>query len=207
MSDITDLLERTARWTEVTPSTETVESDVRRGRAALQRRHRTVRISIGAVAAAAVIVAGAVLAGDVGTSGPGSGSPIQLVAYHGDQLEGFIVEQIPEGWYLQGSNDFRLTIAQEGDTSSPDAFEGKLVVMLLSASVPQEFPKGDPVEVGEHDGVVTRHPEADTLTYVDGTGSYIQIQAWKDPLGWTNEQLIRFAEGVQATSNAEAGVG
>jgi hypothetical protein len=73
--------------------------------------------------------------------------------------------------------------------------------------VPQELPEGNPVEVGEHDGVITHDLEADTLAYVDGAGHFVQIQAWKDPLGWTDEQLIRFAEGVQATSNAEAGVG
>jgi hypothetical protein len=209
MSDIGELLDRTARWAEARPSTATVEADVLRGRAARERRRRarTLRFSVAGMVAAAALVGTAVVAGDMGTSGPDRGTPIRLVAYHGEQLEGFIVEQVPEGWYLQGSNEFRLTIAPKGDTTSPDAFEGKLVIMLLSASVTQELPKGDLIKVGEHDGVVTHLSEADILTYVEDEGHLVQIQAWKQALGWTNEQLVRFAEGVQATAYAQAGVG
>lgn len=77
-----------------------------------------------------------------------------------------------------------------------------------SASAPQELPEGDPVEVGEHDGVVSHvDPEADILTYVDDAGHLVQVQAWRAVLGWSNEQLVRFAEGVQVTSHAQAGVG
>jgi hypothetical protein len=210
MSDIRELLDRTARWAEARPSTEMVEADVLRGRAAKERRRRAraIRFSIAGMVAAAALVGTTVVAGDMGASGPDRGTPIRLVAYHGDQLEGFIVEHVPEGWYLQGSNEFRLTIAPRGDMTSPDAFEGKLVIMLLSASAPQELPKGDPVKVGEHDGVVSHtDPEADILTYVDDGGHLVQIQAWRQALGWTNEQLARFAEGVQATAYAQAGVG
>jgi hypothetical protein len=79
--------------------------------------------------------------------------------------------------------------------------------MLLSSSVPGELPKGEPVKVGEHDGVVTHGGPADTLTYDDGVGNFVQVQAWRDALGWNNEQLATFAEGVQVTSDAQAGVG
>jgi hypothetical protein len=114
--------------------------------------------------------------------------------------------RIPEGWFLQGSNPFSLTIAPQGDASSPDAFEGKLVVMLLSSSAPQKLPQGDPVKVGNHDGVI-EHGEADVLTYEDGAGHFVQIEAWHEALGWTDEQLTSFAEGVRVTANAQAGVG
>jgi hypothetical protein len=207
MSDLGQLLDRTARSVDVKPSAEMVDADVRRGRAALARRRRgrMIQLSIaGAVAAA--LVGSTVLAANQG-SGPEEGTPIRLVAYHGEQLEGFIVDQVPDGWYLQGSNAFRLTIAPLGDSTSPDSFSGKLVVMLLSSSAPQKLPEGEPVRVGEHDGVVTHSPEADTLTYGDGTGHLIQVQAWRSALQWTNEQLTRFAEGVQVTADAQAGVG
>jgi len=207
MSEIKQLFDRTARSVEVTPSPETVDADVRRGRAALgrRRRGRVIRLSIvGTVAAA--LVGSTILAANQGF-GPGPGTPIRLVAYHGEQLEGFIVDQVPDGWYLQGSNTFRLTIAPQGDTSSPDSFIDKLVVMLLSSSVPQELPEGEPVKVGDYDGVVTHTQEADTLTYEDGAGHLVQVQAWRSTLGWTNEQLARFAEGVQVTADAQAGVG
>ena len=227
MNDIKELLDRTARSVEVTPPAETVEADLRRGRAALarQRRGRAIRFSVAGTVAAAALVGTTIVAGNLGgtdrTTGPapsprigatqGSGpdrrTPVRLVAYHGDQLEGFIVDQVPEGWYLQGSNAFGLTVAPLGDTTSPDDFVGKLVVMLLSSSAPQKLPEGDPVKVGDNDGVVTPGPPADTLTYQDDAGHFVQIQAWREALGWTNEQLASFAEGVQVTSHAQPGVG
>jgi hypothetical protein len=227
MSDIKELLDRTARSVEVTPSAKTVEADLRRGRAALARRlrSRAIRFSVAGTVVAAALVGTTIVAGNLGGtdettgrasslrigasqgSGPDRGTQVRLVAYHGEQLDGFIVDQVPEGWYLQGSNTFRLTLAPEGDTTSPDAFVGKLVVMLLSSSVPQELPKGEPVKVGDSDGVVTHDEVADILTYEDDAGHLVQIQAWRAPLGWTNEQLATFAEGVQVTSHAQAGVG
>jgi hypothetical protein len=226
MSDIEELLDRTARSVDVTPSAETVEADLRRGRAALARRRRgrAIRFSVAGAVAVSVLVGTTIVAGNLGgtdevtgqpspridanqSSGPDLGTTIRLVAYQGDQLEGFIVAQVPEGWYLQGSNTFRLTVAPQGDTTSPDAFIGKLVVMLLSSSVPAELPNGEPVKVGTYDGVVTHDDAADTLTYEDGAGHFVQIQAWRDTLGWTNDQLAHFAEGVQVTSDAQAGVG
>jgi hypothetical protein len=227
MSDIKELLDRTARSIGVTPSEGTVEADLRRGRAALARRRRgrAIRLSVAGTVAAGALVGTTIVAGhQAGTdetngpvtsprigvnqgSGPDRGTPVSLVAYDGDQLDGFIVDQVPEGWYLQGSRAFSLTVAPQGDTTSPDDFVGKLVVMLLSSSVQQELPNGEPVKVGEYDGVVTHTPEADTLTYKDNAGHFVQIQAWADALGWTNEQLAHFAEGVQATSHAQPGVG
>jgi RNA polymerase sigma factor (sigma-70 family) len=137
----------------------------------------------------------------------GCTTPVRLVAYDGEQLNGFVVDQVPDGWQLQGSNAFRLTIAPLGDTTSPDSFIGKLVVMLLSSSVHQKLPEGEPVQVGGENGVVTHGNEADTLTYDDGAGHLVQVQAWRSALGWSHEQLARFAEGVQVTADAQAGVG
>jgi hypothetical protein len=226
MSDIKELLDQTARSVEVTPSEETVEADLRRGRAALARRRRgrAIRLSVAGTAAAA-LVGTTIVAGNLGRtdettgpatspsigvnqgSGPDRGTSVRLVAYDGEQLDGFTVDQVPEGWYLQGSNAVSLTIAPQGDPTSPDDFVGKLAVMLLSSSAPQKLPEGDPVKVGDNDGVVTPGPPADTLTYEDGAGHFVQIQAWTAPLGWTNEQLASFAEGVQVTSQAQPGVG
>jgi hypothetical protein len=226
MTDIKELLDRTARSVEVTPLAETVEADLRRGRVALARRRRgrVVRFSVAGTVAAA-LVGVTIVAGNLGgtheTTGPAPssrigpnqgagedhGAAVRLIAYHGEQLDGFIVDQVPEGWYLQGSNTFRLTIAPHGDTTSPDDFVGKLVVMLLSSSAPQKLPEGEPVKVGEYDGVVTPGPPADTLYYEDDAGHFVQIQAWRSSLGWTNEQLASFAEGVQVTSDAQAPVG
>ena len=227
MNDIRDLLERASRSAESAPTPDVVEADLRRGRVALARRRRSRAIRSGSIAVVAtVVLAGAALAvsnrggspgatrpthrtGTRATHGtaPQPAMPVRLVAYHGGQLDGFVVDRVPDGWYLQGSNAFRLTIAPEGDTTSADDFEGKLVVMLLSSSAPQQLPAGDPVQVGGHDGVVSPGPPADTLTYDDGAGHLVQIQAWTTPLGWTDQQLVAFAEGVRVTAAAQAGVG
>jgi len=225
MNDIRDALERMGRSAEVTPSDETVEADLERGRAALARRRRGRAIGWGIAGITAVVVAAtAIVAGHLGgtpdetrsspaprtggtASAPAQGSSVRLVAYHGDQLEGFVVDRVPEGWFLQGSNAFRLTVAPQGDTTSPDNFEGKLVVMLLSSSAPQHLPPGDPVKVSGNDGVVSHQGPADTLTYSDDAGHFVQIQAWSSALGWTNEELAAFAEGVHVTSDAQPGVG
>jgi len=226
MSDVRDVLERTTRSVEREPSDETVEADLRRGRTALVRLRRGRRIRWGVVGVAAVVVVAGtvVVAGNSGRSSdanrptarsgngrhataPANVGPVRLVAYTGDQLEGFVVDQVPAGWFLQGSNQFRLTIAPQGDATSPDDFVGKLVVMLLSSSAAQKLPPGNPVDVGGHDGVVTQDDENHLLTYEDGAGHIVQIQALRTQLGWSDEQLVSFAEGVQVTSDAEAGVG
>src|SRR4030095_12880770 len=156
MSDIRELLDRTAYSVEVTPLAETVEADLRRGRAALARRRRgralrfSVRAPVGAVALAGTTIVAGNLGGTGETTGPAApgigahqssgpdrGAPVRLVAYHRGEVDRLIVHPVPEGGDLQGSNTFRLTIAPQGDTASPDDFVGKLVVMLLSSSAPQ----------------------------------------------------------------------
>jgi hypothetical protein len=228
MSDIRDVLERTAPSADAPPSDETVDADVHRGRAALARR-RTTRFSIAGVVAVAVVAGTVVVANNQGHSSvtitpragqhqhqthqqrhqPGSvnGAPVRLVAYEGDQPEGFTVGQVPEGWFIEGSSPYSLTIAPEGDTGSPDAFVGKLVVMLQSKSMPQHLPDGDPVQVGGNPGVISNGPPADLLTYQDDAGHFVQVQAWTSALHWTDDQLISFADGVQVTANALPGVG
>jgi hypothetical protein len=130
MSDIEELLDRSARSVDTTPSSHTVDADLRRGQAALAHRRRR-RIRYVLAVPAAVIIGTTVVSGTLGrsddtialgngshvTSGANEVPSIRLVAYHGEQLEGFTVDRIPDGWYLQGSNAFALTIAPDGDTS------------------------------------------------------------------------------------------
>lgn len=134
---------------------------------------------------------------------------IRLVAYTGQQPAGFTVDQAPQGWYIQPQDhaSYTLTIAPDGDTTSSDAFTNKLVVMLLSSSVPQKLPSdGSPVQVNGQPGVISDGSPATVLTYRYPDGRYVQIQAW-DNLGWSDDQLVHFAEGVTVTSDAKAGSG
>ena len=136
----------------------------------------------------------------------GSERGVRLVAYTGEQPNGFVVDQVPDGWYIQDPEHprYSLTVAPIGDTSHPDAFVGKLVVFLLGDA---PLPDGDPVTVNGRPGVVTHQDAADTLTYEYPDGRYVQVQAWRSALHWSNEQLVEFAEGVEVTSDAKPGVG
>jgi len=233
MNEIEQVLDQAARSVETTPESDLVDADVRRGQSALlrRRRRRAVWTSAGSTLAAAAIVATAIVVGGSDRSGSGEAPAarpdtsrpdtaagpgpqtepgVRLVAYTGEQPNGFIVDQVPDGWYIQDPEhpQFSLTIAPNGDTSHPDGFDGKLVVFLLSSSVPQQLPEnGDPVTVDGQPGAVTHADAADLLTYADADGRYVQVQAWRSALHWSNEQLVEFAEGVEVTSDAEAGVG
>lgn len=217
MSELKELLERSVRFVGSDSSTELVEADVERGRRALaRRRHRQMIRSSVVGAAAATVLAATALTGafiepetdPIGPRGTPGEAQVQLVAYTGDQPDGFVVDRVPEGWTIQGSSAFALTIAPEGDDTHPDNFMGKLVVMLLSASAKQELPEGEKVEVGNNEGVIsTEGGDGITiLTYEDGDGHLVQVQS-PEKLGWTNEQLADFAEGVKVTGDAEQTVG
>ncbi|GAA2107238.1 hypothetical protein [Streptomyces synnematoformans] len=230
MSDIERLLADAARSTEVGPSAETIEADVQRGRAGLARKRRTrlIASSVGATLAAGVLAGSALVwtdAVDTDPAGPadagrdrvtGPAQPgdsptrqstgVSLVAWSGEQPDGFIVDKVPDGWFVQGSNEFSLTIAPDGDTTHPDNFVGKLVVTVYSKSEQKKLPDdGTPVQVGEWPGVVTHRDQA-VLHYQDDNGNWVHIQA-PARLGWSDRQLADFGETVAVTDAAKPGIG
>jgi hypothetical protein len=226
MSDITDLFADLARDTDATPTADIVDADLARGRTALARVHRqrTIRRSLitgGALAAGAAV---AIVAASSGGStdehtrtivGPitqpshhGRTHPavhhssIKLVAYHGKQLNGFTVDQIPAGWRLSTSTQFALLIDPKGDTDNdPDAFVGKLAV-LTSSSDEHGLGKGDKVTVNGQPGVVSDQGKYGImLRYNDPKGFGVDIQA-PQQLHWSDQQIVDFAQGVHVTSDA-----
>lgn len=138
------------------PSEATVAADLARGSTALARRRRTraAGAGVGLTLALGVGLGIAVVAqpdDDAAppAAGPSSTAPgVALVAWEGDQPAGFVVEQVPDGYFVQGSDPWLFTVAPEGDTTHPAAFEDKLVVTLETAS--NERPPG------ERGGKVTR---------------------------------------------------
>ena len=80
--------------------------------------------------------------------------------------------------------------------------------MLLSQDANQELPAGEPVDVGGRDGVVSRNGGGDlaALTYEDSEGHFVQVHS-PNVLGWTNDELAQFAEAVEVTADARAGLG
>jgi hypothetical protein len=205
MRELTDQLAELSALPTTHPSEATVQADLQRGRSALKRR-RTRAFAAGVAVTAALVTAGSLTYAATSGSSPHSHSSerIQLVAYHGDQLPGFTVAEVPEGYVLQGATAYSLDIAQPNDNTSLDAFTGKLVVMLQSQDVKMDT-NGTPVTVNGHQGYLREGPPATTLEYTDGTHDIV-VQEWQN-IGLTDDQLIQFASGVSVTAAAQAGVG
>jgi hypothetical protein len=215
MNDLTDRLAGLGT-TAGAPTDATVAADVARGSTALARRRRTraAGAGVGLTLALGVGLGVAVIAQPDDPAAPPSAVPdtseapapdVALVAYEGEQPEGFEVAVIPEGFFVQGSHAFSFTIAPDGDTSHPDGYEHKLVVMLESQSKAPGDLEGDPVQVGDAAGGIRTSAEATTLEFMQGDFDVV-VQMWND-VGLTDEQLIEFAEGITVTDDAQAGVG
>jgi hypothetical protein len=201
-----------------------IASDLRRGRNALVTRHRRRAGAASAAAIGVVAVSSlsyalasggssrapqAVVPRTVVTHASGkatSASPttpaIQLLAYNGKQLPGYSVKRVPKGYVLQGISGSVLDIAESGDHSPLDSFDGKLVVML------NDFPgptTGTPVSVSGHPGRIDDQDGVLILTYSDGTHN-VAVQSWSN-IHLSRDQLVQFAEGVTVLPSAQVGHG
>lgn len=211
MNPTTDLL---ARATDPAPPVDddVVAADLGRGRRAL-RRHRLRRA--GGPVLSAVVLAGVLTVAVLNAPGADPGGPIDdvaaddaaepvtLVALTGEQPSGYTVEQLPEGWEVQGATPAYLTIAPIGwADQEPSHFVNKLLVALRSAD-DQGEPDGTEVPVGDDTGWVRRDDQLGltVLTYREEGGQWMLIQA-PDQLGWSVEQLTEFAAGVRLTDDA-----
>jgi hypothetical protein len=222
MSDITTLLQTIAP--DVAPPTgEMIDADLARGRAALVRAHRRQvvrRATLGTTSLVVVAAIGVVATQSSTTTPPPtpthvSGahretatapktvarSQVRLVDYAGAQLPGFTVAEVPQGWQLSTSTSTALLITRDGSTNNdPDVFLGKLAV--LTSSIDQNgLGDGDPVTVNGQPGRVSRQPGVLMLSYNTANGFGVDIQA-PTALGWDDQEIVAFAEGVKVTANA-----
>lgn len=202
MPELTDQLAELSVLPSIAPTEATVQADLQRGRVALKRRRRFHGAATGIALTAALATAGLLAYTARSPSQPSE--QIRLVAYHGKQLPGFTVAQVPEGYVLQGATAYSLDIAKPNDHTSLDAFTGKLVVMLQSRSAKVDT-NGTPVTVNGHPGYLRKGTPATTLEYTDGTHDIV-VQDWQN-IALTDDQLVQFASGVTVTSAAKAGVG
>ena len=214
---MTDLLHRLARLDGTTATSESdVAGDLTRAHTALARRRRTRAAVAGAgltLGVGAVFGAVAVVGDDAGAppSAGASHSPrthegLRLVAYTGAQPDGFLLGKVPEGYVVQGSDAFVLTLAKPGDHSHYLAFDHKVVIMLASQDAPQRLGEGKDVTVNGAPAVLqggvgdVRH-----LKYFDGA-HLVDIQVWSD-IALTDDQLVELAESITVTGDVQAGVG
>jgi hypothetical protein len=217
-----DLIDRLARLDgpAPSPSESVVAGDLARAHTALGRRRRTraavagagLTLGVGATLGVVTVV------GNNGSDAPPTSAPttsdtgrdqrgtLALVAYEGPQPEGFELAKVPEGYVVQGSDPFVLTLAKPGDDTHPLNFENKVVIMLESQSVEQELGEGRDVTVDGEPGVLQGEPgETRTLRYFQGE-HLVLVQVWEN-IDLTDDQVVELAEATTVTSDVEAGVG
>jgi hypothetical protein len=132
---------------------------------------------------------------------------IALVVWTGTQPPGYRVNEMPKGWVVQGSTPYALVIAPPDDPSkNPDAFIGKLVVMLQSKSVTSPPTLGTAQQVNGRAGMFDVQGDTQILTFQVEGGAWVVIQA-PVSLGWSGSELAQFAGGVQVLVTAQQGVG
>ena len=140
------------------------------------------------------------------TRAVGQGNSLDLVAYTGAQPEGFELAKVPEGYVLQGSDSFVLTLAAPGDDTHPLNFENKVVIMLESQDAKQALGQGQDVTVNGEPGVLQGGPgEVRILRFFQGE-HLVMVQVW-ETIDLTDEQMVELAEGVTVTDAVVAGVG
>jgi hypothetical protein len=206
MMDLHDRLDRLA-GPEFPVTDDQVAADVTRGRRALRRR-RTVTGTAAAVFALAAVTAG-IGYGTARPSTPAVSAPAtRLVDYHGEQPRGYTIDKVPDGWEIQGVDNYVLTIAPKGLADrDPNSFTGKIAVMLQSKDQ-KGTPDGVPVTVGGRPGVIA-NPESDrtrTLYVKQPDGVNLQVQIW-DARGWSTGAIVDFGAGIHVLEGAQQGVG
>ena len=241
-----------------TPSLDQVEGDMLRGRRALRRRRVGQGVAASVLAAAAAVSVAAAMGGSPGvttrtakpgtatatstTSGnttPGSGSTttaaaMQLVAYTGTQPNGFILDEVPDGWFIQSDDNFTLMLAPRrvqipspGVDPSKDplydthSFVGKIGIMLESKDQHGPSRQGTTVTVGDKQGTLLKSlpavrpgqprqdPAGDTgweLWVKQPAGPYLIIQFWQG-LGLSQAQMVELGGGVHVLKDAIQGAG
>ncbi len=131
------------------------------------------------------------------------------MAYTGKQPAGFTLDQVPEGWEVQGVTKYHLTLAP---LNAPDqdhySCVGKICIDQ-QRSIPDV--KKQNVRVGDKPAVLaTMLGDADgepgTLFIKQPSGAYLVIQSW-DGLGWSTDDLLKFAAGVHVNKGAGMTVG
>lgn len=127
---------------------------------------------------------------------------VRLVAYTGEQPTGFTVDEVPEGWEVQGSDESAFMLAPKGIADQdPQSFVGKIGI-VLQRRLPDVTTKkvtvnGQPALLATMAG----NARPGTVFIKQPTGAYLAIQVWQT-LNWGEKEIVRFAEGVHVGKDA-----
>jgi hypothetical protein len=217
MTDLRDVLDFAAGDT-ASPTPDVVADDVRRGRRALVRQRYT-RAGAGLLLTGAAVVGGIVLVpqlvdepaqtqvavpGAGGTGASAQPAAVALVPFdQGPTPKPISPGLVPDGRSVSG-NEYALVIAPAGNTSSPDDFQGKLVVMVSPDQT--VAPGATTVDVAGAPGSVSVEHGTQILIYTPDGHRQVVVQA-PAALGWDDATLARFAAAVTVSADAKAGRG
>ncbi|MEU4452188.1 hypothetical protein AB0F44_12715 [Nocardioides sp. NPDC023903] len=198
-----DVIDRLARLTPSPVTTEDPAADLRRGHKALSRR-RIKRAALGG--AALTLAVGGAFGGIALTSGnevapiAQAGDNVRLVDYDGTQMPGFTVAKVPEGFVLQGSDQYVLAVARPDDDTTVSDFRDKIVVTLETTASGTQDPAN--TTVGGKPATLVTTPDGATMLKYAYRDFTVVIQMWST-IHLTDEQLVEFAEGVEVTADAK----
>jgi hypothetical protein len=214
MTDLRDVLD-SAAGDAASPTPDVVADDVRRGRRALVRQ-RYAQAGAGLLLTGAAVVTGIVLVPQLvdepaqtqvavpGAGGSAQPAAVALVPFdQGAHPKPISPGLVPAGWSVMGTA-FALVIAPAGSTTSPDDFQGKLVVMVSPDQT--VAPGATMVDVAGAPGTVSVEDGTQILIYTPDGSRQVVVQA-PAALGWDDATLARFAAAVTVSADAQAGRG
>lgn len=223
MPDVTDVLRSLPQtFTPAHPGPEVVADDVARGHHAVTRRRRQ-RIALSG-AAVAVVAAVAVGVGQLGLQ-PGrpagnagvtaQSAQLKLVAYTGEQPKGFKVSTVPNGWQVVSDDASSFVVAPPGQEVTPpkpgQAFSvvDRIAVSLQGLTKFDEKQRVKKVDINGEEGQLGFALESegklsDTrwLIFPDGAGRQVVVQVPRS-VDLTEDQIVRFAQGISVTDQAQ----
>jgi hypothetical protein len=216
MTDLRDVLD-SAAGDAASPTPDVVAGDLRRGRRALVRQRYT-RAGAGLLLTGAAVTAGVLVVPQLGdqpaqtqVAVPGAGggastqsSAVPLVPFDaGAHPKPISPSLVPDGWSVSG-NAYALVIAPAGSTTSPDDFQGKLVVMV---SPDQTVASGaTSIDVAGAPGTVSVEGGTQVLVFTPDGDRQVVVQA-PAALGWDDATLARFAAAVTVSADAQGARG
>jgi hypothetical protein len=230
MMDLHSRLQRLAGPADETPAG-VIEDDLARGRQAV-RRQRTFRAAAGSAfglaAVAATLSFGPGLVGGLTEKPPtvaqSATAGIKLVSYTGKQPRLFTIDTVPQGFFIQGQNEYELVIAPEAaktpdparpELADPHVYTDKIAVYLQNKDFTVE-PSGDEqFKIGNKPAAL-RYIHTDEGTPDEGTAVeatqifvvqsprvYLTVQ-FPAATGLTKAQMVEVAGGINLTAAAVA---
>ncbi|GID56164.1 hypothetical protein Aco03nite_045680 [Actinoplanes couchii] len=203
------------------PSNAIIADDLTRAHRARSRR-RTNRIAAGSafgvVALAAALTLGTALPGSTRQDSPAavahSAGTLKLVAFQGEQPRLFTIDTVPQGFFVQGQNEYELVLAPESaknaapgsELADPAFYTGKIAVYLQNKEYMVD-PTGDRSFTIDGKAAALRTVPGENGTVqvfvVQASTVYLTVQ-FAGSVGLTEDQMIEIAGGINLTPQAIA---